>query len=271
MWLRWSAKVVNFVDTSINYLQDLHLKTEKKEGRQGKLNYWKCQGSAGTAVLSEFDSRCLNVTNLVAVHFFLFSLSSLVPLPHQSLNKCAPRAEGQLPSWVHTMNSDLHENLAHAHVVVHSPNYKNVTQWQKHLTFHLVDWWCIHTHCGVGNWHSLQPKVFHLLLAPGLEWHMHGCNRKGNMRTSGGWEEYWLQNWCYTFPNRQNYCDFIMTWFWKKIQTSPKDWFGKPLSHEEDTQAVLWISGVSRMYFHFQPYSGHHLFCHWIPMQRFHW
>lgn len=140
-------------------------------------NIFQCQEGTVTADLAHFDSSSLNGTvillqfSLFLILFLLWSLHYRVPI------NCVPRAEGLMPSSSHTANC---ENFVHEQKLADDLNYTNLTQWRiihESLTFHPDDWWCIHTHCGEGSWHSLQPKVFHQLLQPGLGWHTPVCNK----------------------------------------------------------------------------------------------
>lgn len=142
-----------------------------------------CYSRPGTFWLQQFECHC----NFVAVQFIFSSLSSLVPSLQRAPINCAPRAEGQTSSSSHTVNCDVYENFVHEYKLADGLKYTNLTQWRiihESLTFHPVDWWCIHTHCGAGSWHSLQPKVFHPLLQPGLGWHTPVCNKSGRQRVT---------------------------------------------------------------------------------------
>lgn len=145
----------------------------------------------------------------------------------------------------------------------------------KNLTFHLVDWWYIHTHRGVESWRSLQPKVFRLLLPPGHEWHMHVYNKKCRsnnvtlIRTmrrvlTSGTELHVCPKqgellWCHH--------DLILN----ENSSKPKRLIWKNIIIKK-THGLPHELLVYREYISLSVYiSGHHLFCHWISMQTFHW
>lgn len=94
---------------------------------------------------------------------------------------------------------------------------------------------------------------------------------EGNtLDTSGGWEGHWFQKLCYTsVPGTQNYSDIIVTvdfeWKFKQVQKIDlKNHYLMKTTHR--------LSMVYQEYISISGYiSGHHLFCHSIALQRFHW
>lgn len=73
---------------------------------------------------------------------------------------------------------------------------------------------------------------------------------EGNkLQTRGGWERHWLQKLgCALFPDRQNPSDIRVTAdSWKRSHTSPKDWFEKAFSREDNTHTLSWTVGIGRM------------------------
>lgn len=124
VWLRWSTEGVKLhwhLSVLLGRFTVNNRREKKKKKRKTgnclenlsseniQMSRRCCYSSTVTFWVQVFECHC----NLVADQVSSSSLSSLVTLPQRALTKCAPRAEGQMPSSIHTMNSDVYENFVH--------------------------------------------------------------------------------------------------------------------------------------------------------------